>query len=59
MMRPLSRLPRNLLRTSTLLAGATMGFATHGRAPLAIVAATLACLLALTAFRILTRTGDR
>lgn len=59
MKRSLSRLPRNLLRASTLLAGATMGFTTHGRTPLAIVAATLVCLLALTAFRILTRTGDR
>ncbi len=59
MMRPLSRLPRNLLRVSTLLAGVTVGFATHGRAPLAIIAAALACLSALTAFRILTRNGDR
>ncbi|WP_242117854.1 hypothetical protein [Sphingomonas lacusdianchii] len=59
MKRSLSWLPRNLLRASTLLAGVTMGFATLGHAPLAIVAAALTCLLALTAFRILTRTGDR
>lgn len=58
-MRPLSRLNRNLSRASTLLTGVAAGFGMLSRESLAIFAAALACLLALTAFRILTRHGDR
>lgn len=58
-MRLLTSLNRNFLRASALLTGIAAGFGLVGRNPLAIVAAALACLLALTALRNLNRAGDR
>jgi len=58
-MRPLTPLNRNFLRGSALLTGLAAGFGLVGRNPLAIVAAALACLLALIALRNLNRAGDR
>lgn len=59
-MPPLTPLNRNFLRVSALLTGLAAGFGMLGRNPAAIVAAALACLLALTAVRNLNRrNGDR
>ncbi len=60
LMRPVTPLNRNFLRGSALLTGLAAGFGMLGRHPAAIVAAALACLLALTAVRNLNRrNGDR
>lgn len=58
-MRPLTPLNRNFLRASALLTGIATGFGIIGRAPLAVAAAGLAFVLALTTLRNLNRNGDR
>ncbi|WP_156357873.1 hypothetical protein [Sphingomonas sp. Leaf62] len=58
-MRPLTPLNRDCLRASALLTGLAAGFGLVGRNAPAIVAAALACLLALIALRNLNWNGDR